>query len=98
MDIQNPIVRRRLSDETIQSITKVLGYLNNISEFLEQRAPDLHEQFTERVNNALNGIDRSDWTYEGYKFTDDEMNTLREVEAAISDMEEQVSRIPRYRG
>ena len=98
MDIQNPIVRRRLSDETIQSITKALGYLNNVSEFLEQRAPDLHEQFTERVDAALNGIDRSDWTYEGYKFTDDEMNTLRAVEAAISDMEEQVSRIPLYRG
>ena len=98
MDIQNPIVRRKLSDETIQIITKTLGYLNNVSEFLEQRAPDLHEQFTERVNTALNGIDRSNWTYEGYKFTDDEMNTLRAVEAAISDMEEQVSRLPRYRG
>lgn len=98
MDIQNPIVRRKLSDETIQIITKALGYLNNVSEFLEQNAPDLHEQFTERVDNALNGIDRSEWTYEAHKFTDDEMSVLRAIDAAISDMEEHVSRLQRYQG
>lgn len=98
MDIQNPIVRRKLSDEIIQSITKALNYLNNFRDFLEQRAPDLHAQFTERVDNALNGIDRDAWTYEAYKFTDDEMNMLRGIEDAISDMEEHLSTIQRHLG
>lgn len=98
MNIENPIVHRKLSDETIQSITKALNYLNNVSDFLEQRAPDLYAQFTERIDAALNGIERSDWTYEGYKFTDDEMNVLRGIEAAISDMEERLSTIQRHLG
>lgn len=98
MDIQNRMARRKLSDDIIQHVTSFLNKWNTVSEFLEQHEPALYAQFTERIDSALNGIDRSEWSYEGYLFTDDMLNTLRGLDAELAQIEEELSGVQRYRG
>lgn len=98
MDIQNRMARRKLSDGIIQNVTSFLNKWGTVSEFLEQYEPALYAQFTERIDTALNGIDRNEWTYESYLFTDDMLNTLRDLDAELAQIEEELSGIQRYRG
>lgn len=98
MDIRNRMVRRKLSDGTIQLVTSFLNKWSTVSEFLEQYEPALYNQFTERIDSALNGIDRNEWSYESYLFTDDTLNTLRSLDAELAQIEEELSGIQRYRG
>lgn len=98
MDIENRMVRRKLSDGVIQHVTSFLNKWNTVSEFLEQHETALYAQFTERINSALNGIDRNEWSYEGYLFTDDMLNMLRGLDAELAQIEEELSGIQRYRG
>lgn len=98
MDIQNRMVRRKLSDDTIQLVTSFLNKWSTVSEFLEQYEPALYAQFTERIDSALNGIDRNEWSYEGYLFTDDMLNMLRGLDTELAQIEEELSGIQRYRG
>lgn len=98
MDIENRMARRKLSDGVIQHVTSFLNKWNTVSEFLEQHEPALYAQFTERINSALNGIDRNEWSYEGYLFTDDMLNMLRGLDAELAQIEEELSGIQRYRG
>lgn len=98
MDIQNRMVRRKLSDGVIQHVTSFLNKWSTVSEFLEQYEPALHNQFTERIDSALDGIDRNEWSYEGYLFTDDMLNKLQGLDAELAQIEEELSGIQRYRG
>lgn len=98
MDIENRMARRKLSDGVIQHVTSFLNKWNTVSEFLEQHETALYAQFTERINSALNGIDRNEWSYEGYLFTDDMLNMLRGLDAELAQIEEELSGIQRYRG
>lgn len=98
MDIKNRMARCKLSDDIIQNVTSFLNKWNTVSEFLEQYEPDLYAQFTERIDSALNGIDRNEWSYEGYLFTDDMLNMLQGLDAELAQIEEELSGIQRYRG
>lgn len=98
MDIQNRMARRKLSDEIIQHVTSFLNKWSTVSELLEQYERSLYAQFTERIDSALNGIDRNEWTYEGYLFTDDTLNMLRALDAELAQIEEELSGVQRYRG
>ena len=98
MDIQNRMARFKLSDDIIQHVTSFFDKWNTVSEFLEQYEPALHAQFTERIDIALNGIDRNEWSYEGYLFTDDMLNMLRGLDAELAQIEEELSGLQRYRG
>lgn len=91
MDLENRMKRYKLSDDMLQAISAYFNTWNEVSEFLEQNAPDVYENYVTRIDKALEHVNRSDWTFEVPLFDEDKLNKMRKLESLAVQIEEYVS-------
>lgn len=91
MDLENRMKRYKLSDDMLQVISAYFNTWNEVSEFLEQNAPDVYEQYITRIDKALERVNRTDWTFDVPLFDEDKLNKMRKLESLAVQIEEYVS-------
>lgn len=88
MNLETRMKTYKLGDDVLQFITDYFNTWNDVSEFLEQNAPDVYEHYVTRINKALERVNRSDWTVDVPLFDEDMLNKMNKLESLAIQIEE----------
>ena len=88
MDLENRMKQYKLGDDVLQLITDYFNTWTEVSEFLEQNAPDVYENYVTRIDKALEHVNRSDWTVNVPLFDEDKLNKMNKLESLAVQIEE----------
>lgn len=96
MDLENRMKTYKLGDDVLRIITEYFNTWSEVSEFLEQNAPDVYEHYVTRIDKALERVNRTDWTFEVPLFDEDKLNKMHKLESLAVQIEEFFSSFSRY--